>query len=148
MDPMRAALAQKRKMSSPPPDMDEGYEDQKQTPESGENGGLKQLVASLSDDQKNELMSLLKAETTDESADIAKGEPSQDERQAIDAQMAKDDAESAAEDKGEADESDDIAMSMLDHNSMNAQPGTQPRNLSERVKMSLASKLRSKGKIK
>ncbi len=67
--------------------------------------------------------------------------------------MSKGNKEADLEEQDEHDagmssnESDDIAKSMLDSRSTGANPITQPRNLGERMRMNLASKLKGKGKI-
>lgn len=105
---------------------------------------LKALVDSLSPDQKEELQGLL-AESAEGSEmgdgsnemQIPNGAPSSDERSKVQAKM---DGGSLSE-----DDSDDIAASMTDRRYANE--NTQPRNLGERMKMSLASKLKGKGKL-
>jgi len=103
---------------------------------------LKGLVSALSDDQKQELMGLLSGDESGGSdvSEIAKGAPSDQERSKIDAKMS--------EEPSEEDESDEIGMSMLSSADM-AQAGVErpSRSLGDRVRMNMASKLKSKGKL-
>jgi hypothetical protein len=117
---------------------------------------LHSFVASLSEGDKHQLKGILAKDGSagkNEMA-IAKGGASTEEQGKIADAMAKGNKESDLEEQDEKDsgmmsssDSDDIAKSLLDSRSMGANPITQPRNLSERVKMSLASKLKNKGKI-
>lgn len=109
-------------------------------------GGMSDLVQSLSDDQKRDLMQALVASSGSEGgtspSDIEKGQPSDEERSKIEAKMG-DEGPGVPE-----EESDDIAMSMLDSKSkMPGAENAQPRNLGERVKLGLAAKLKGKGKL-
>lgn len=103
------------------------------------------LVESLSSEQKQQLMELL-AQSTQEENEIDKGAPSSDEKQAINAQV-----QAQAGEQGESapsEESDEIAKSMLDRNSLEkAEAGVKPRGLGDRAKMYMAKKLKGKGKI-
>ena len=113
------------------------------------------FVAGLSEGDKHQLRGILakdgsagKTETA-----IAKGGSSTEEQGKIKEAMDKGNKESSLEETEEhdtgmsSDDSDSIAKSMLDSRSMGSDPITQPRNLSERMKMHVASKLKSKGKI-
>ncbi len=113
------------------------------------------FVASLSEGDKHQLKGILAKDSGagKNEQHIAKGGASTEEQGKISEAMAKGNQESDLEEKEENDngissnQSDDIAKSMLDSRSMGANPITQPRNLSERMKMHVASKLKSKGKI-
>lgn len=112
------------------------------------------FVASLSEGDKHQLKGILAKDGggKNEMA-IAKGGASTEEQGKIQEAMAKGNQESDLEEKQEHDtgmssnDSDDIAKSMLDSRSTGSNPITQPRNLGERMRMGLASKLKSKGKI-
>ncbi len=107
------------------------------------------LVASLSPDEKHSLKTILNSDKG--SQEIAKGGASTEEKGKIQAAMDEENSESALEEQNEqqpGQSSDDIALSMLDSRHTGANPPTEkPRNLGERMKMSLASKLKGKGKI-
>ncbi len=106
------------------------------------------LVAGLSDHEKTSLQQIL-AKDNGVSA-IEKGGASSEERGHIAEQMKKDDAMHAAEESEEHAEgidSDAIAKSMLDSRDMGSNPITEPRNLGERMRMSVSNKLKAKGKI-
>jgi hypothetical protein len=113
-----------------------------------QNQDLKALVASLSDDQKSQLMDMLSQDAGDETSasDIEKGAPSDEEHSKIAAKMADDSAEDDGDD--DSSEMDEIGKSMLSSSDIaQAGNGRQPRNLGERVRMNLAEKLKAKGKI-
>jgi hypothetical protein len=123
-----------------------------QAMESGDGKDLHGLVASLSDGEKQKLKSLLDGHKPN---GIEKGEPSSDERGKIaerakeeDAMHAMEDASAIHDDGDEGVDSDSIAASMIDHKAKSAiESGAKPRNLGERMKMGLAQKLKSKGKL-
>lgn len=102
---------------------------------------LHSLVASLSESEKHNLKSLLHADGAG-SEKIAQGAPSSEEQGHIQNAIAKEDGMNALEDEG----SDDIAKSMLDSRDT-AMPTHKPKNLGERMRMSLATNLKGKGKI-
>ncbi len=109
------------------------------------------LVASLDDGQKTKLKSIL-ASHGDKSTQIAKGGSSSEEDGKVKDAMDKENAETGLQEKQEQDlggaDSDDLAKSMLDTKHLNGStPSGPPRNLGERMKMSLAAKLKGKGKI-
>lgn len=110
---------------------------------------VKELLMSLGEDEKEELKMLLMAdEEKTPSNKVQMGEPSSEEKAKIDTMMAAEEMSDEAEDEMDgAVDSDEIAMGMLDSRFKNADPSMKPRNLSERVKMSMASKLKAKGKI-
>jgi len=113
------------------------------------------FVASLSDGDKHQLKSILAKDSTGGKNEqhIAKGGASTEEQGKIQDAMAKGNKEADLDENEEHDagisssQSDDIGKSMLDSRSMGANPITQPRNLGERMRMNLASKLKGKGKI-
>lgn len=112
------------------------------------------LVASLSHEEKGKLKQILSQDQNNKSMQIAKGGPSSEEDAAVSNKMAKENKMEQLEDTNEAgsagigeDESDDIAKSMLDSRHMRGMANEKPRNLGERMKQGLASKLKSKGKI-
>ena len=113
------------------------------------------FVASLSEGDKHQLKGILAKDggAGKNEQHIAKGGASTEEQGKIQEAMAKGNQESDLEEKEEHDggmsahDSDDIAKSMLDSRSMGSNPITQPRNLGERMRMNVASKLKSKGKI-
>lgn len=108
------------------------------------------FVAGLSEGDKHQLKSILANDATGGKNEqhIAKGGASTEEQSKIEGSMAEENKETGLEEEQEhgisGNQSDDIAKSMLDSRSANI---TQPRNLSERVKMSLSNKLKGKGKI-
>lgn len=103
-------------------------------------GDLKSLVSSLSDDQKMQLLGILMKDQGmgNTKVEIEKGGMGPGEE-----------AELADESDLEGDEQEseeDIAESMLSSaDKMRAAQGAKPRNLGERMKMNLASKLKKKG---
>lgn len=110
------------------------------------------FVASLSDGDKHQLKSILAKDGGGKNEQhIAKGGASTEEQGKIQDAIGKEnqnsDLEEAQEGKMSPNDSDDIAKSMLDSRSLGSNPITQPRNLGERMRMSLASKLKSKGKV-
>ncbi len=111
------------------------------------------LVKSLDEGQKSTLKTLLQADAADTSK-IAKGGPSTEEKGHIQDAITKENGtnqleESQEDSSGSAvHDSDDIAKSMLDSKHLGDNPPVgKPRNLGERMKMSLAAKLKGKGKI-
>lgn len=116
--------------------------------DSDSGGGMHDLVQSLSPEQKQELMQLLTKDAGSKGSDssqIAKGAPSDEERSKIEARMG-DENDGSVPDSD--DESDEIGMSMLS-SADKAQAGVErpSRSLGDRVRMNLASKLKSKGKL-
>ncbi len=110
---------------------------------------LHEFVAGLNDKEKGALKTILD-KSGNAAQEIAKGGPSSHEKQLI-SQEAQSENETndmeEAEHQQPGGDSDDLAMSMLDHNSKNVEPGQKPRNLGERMKFDLAAKLKSKGKL-
>ncbi len=105
------------------------------------------LVAGLDDGEKMKLKGILDSHM-DKSMQIAKGGSSSEEDGKVKAAMGKENQETSLEENEEHDGgSDDIAKSMLDSKHMGSSPVAPPRNLGERMKQSLASKLKGKGKI-
>ncbi len=113
------------------------------------------FVASLSEGDKHQLKGILAKDGSagKNEQHIAKGGASTEEQGKIQEAMSKGNKEADLEDADDhdssmsANDSDDIAKSMLDSRSTGANPITQPRNLGERMRMNLASKLKGKGKI-
>ena len=109
------------------------------------------MVASLNDTQKTKIKGILDSHM-DKSMQITKGGSSSEEDGHVKTAMDKENGETALEEKQEQDtgniDSDDLAKSMLDSKHLNGSaPATPPRNLGERMKMSLAAKLKGKGKL-
>jgi len=111
------------------------------------------IAASLNDGEKTKLKSILDSHL-DKSMAIAKGGSSSEEDGKVKSAMDKENKETDLEEQQEnssgsaVHDSDDIAKSMLDSKHLSDNPPTEkPRNLGERMKMSLAAKLKGKGKI-
>lgn len=122
--------------------------------EQGEQKDLHGFVAGLSHEDKGKLKQILAQHSSDKSMQIAKGGSSSEEDAKVSDAMAKEKQMEMLEDSNMAqspgigeDESDDIAKSMLDSRHMRGMATEKPRNLGDRMKQSLASKLKSKGKI-
>jgi hypothetical protein len=80
-------------------------------------------------------------ESEKETEGIDKGAPTPKERKII--------ASKAEQDMAEEEGSDEIAMSMLDRDSLRkAEQGMKPRGLGDRAKMAMAMKLKEKGVVK
>jgi len=123
------------------------------------------FVASLAPHEKTALKGILDNDSGSNSQAIAKGGASKEEQGKIAQASAKENAQNAAEENEDlesvgapihpgvpgqlsADEHDDIGKSMLDSAQLRGTaPNNKPRNLGERVKQSIASKLKAKGKI-
>lgn len=155
MDPMYSAIKKKRGLIGD--HQGSGHMSQHvsdDTNKSQDHGSkdLHGLVASLSDSEKHQLKGMLNSDNTQA---IMKGGPSSDEKGKIAQESSKQDRENDMEqmsdDHGNAVDpvdSDEIAKSMLDSRHMGSNaPTGKPRNLGERMKMGLASKLKAKGKI-
>ncbi len=107
---------------------------------------LHEIVANLNDNEKSQLKGILAK--SDNSMDIAKGGPTENEQQAV-SQRAEEETQHQDVDMGQPDgelDSDQIAKDMLDSKFSRGGP-TKPRNLHERVQMNMASNLKSKGKL-
>lgn len=105
---------------------------------------MKGLIESLDDSQKQELMMLLSNEAAQKNNDVEKGAPTSNEKQIIEKQAAEENQE------GELpmEQSDDIAMSMIDRDSLRkAESNVKPRGLGDRARMAMAQKLKGKGKL-
>lgn len=109
--------------------------------ESGGGVDMKSLVQALSPEQKSQLLSLLVGQGKSEGSGPT---PEKIEEGA----MGPGEAEEIEESLGEGHETEDeIAESFLaNSDKMRAEAGDKPRNLSERVKFGLATKLKNKGK--
>ncbi len=149
MNPMMAAIRKKKGMLGGDHES-MGHEAQHASdPHSGPKAGagLHEFVAGLNDQQKGELKTILD-KGSNGAQEIAKGGPSSHEKQMIGKEAAAENESNALEQaEHDPQDSDEIAMSMLDHNSKNAAPDQKPRNLGERMKFDLASKLKQKGKL-
>ncbi len=147
MDPMHAAI-RKRKSGGMLGDHQASHESVHA--DVGDGKDLHGLVAGLSDHEKGRLQEIL---SKDASQGIAQGNPSTEEKGKIAQASAEENQENALEESQEAsgqlppDESDEIAKSMLDSRNLRGTASDKPRNLGERMKMSLANKLKAKGKI-
>lgn len=140
MNPMQGAIKGKRMMGKEMPP-------EEAAPSQGEDQqlDLESLVAALTPEQKMELMGLLEQGGEQDPMAVEKGEPTAEERQKIEAQMADDDGGGADE---PSQDSDEIAMGMLDpRQQQGGGMDAKPRNLGERMRMGLANKLKAKGKI-
>jgi hypothetical protein len=148
MDSMLGAIKARRQGSQSAGMMDSGQESDMGGGEQAPGAEMQGLVAQLSPEQKTHLLELLVQEAKG-SEGVDKGEASGAERAEVAAQAAEDQESEADGSELSGDESDDIAMSMVDPRAKQMAEGQgQPRNLSERAKMSMASKLKSKGKLK
>lgn len=89
-----------------------------------------------------------KDEKNDKSEEIAKGKPSTEEHEKIQAKIMDDEdkKDGGIDEAQEGEDSDAIAMDMLDSRFKN-NPPSKPRNLHERAQMGMAKNLKSKGKI-
>lgn len=121
---------------------------------SGNGKDLHGLVASLSPHEKMSLQSILQKDSGMDGQAIAKGMPSKEEHAKIAQASAQESKENMLEESQETpqtelseDQSDDIGKSMLDSRHMRGMATDKPRNLGDRVKQSIASKLKAKGKI-
>lgn len=106
---------------------------------------LQMLVASLKPHEHEQLRQMLDQKPNTSQA-IAKGAASTEEQGKIAEQSAKENQENALHDM-DSSQSDDIGKSMLDSRNMHGPAPEKPRGLGDRVKQSIASKLKSKGKI-
>ncbi len=153
MNPMMAAIKKRKAgglaVEGDHQDMghDSAHSDDKQK-------DLHGLVASLSDGEKHKLKSILSNDSGDKSQAIAKGGPSSQEDAKVKSAIDDENNETALQEREEqapgapGHDSDDIALSMLDSRHLGGNPPEgKPRNLGERMKMSLAAKLKGKGKI-
>lgn len=163
MNPMADALKKKRMglvdMSAP-----EGHMDGSDEGHGGKD--LLGMVASLSEQERGKLKDILSAAGTGNEQGIAKGDPSSEEQMKIQQQVGLDKAKVQASDNSgaepgdeaaeaevnpdpahQSDQSDDIAKSMLDSKYNNGPITAPPRNLGERMKNAVATKLKGKGKL-
>lgn len=108
-----------------------------------ETSPMQMLVAKLSPEDKEELMSLLQAGQESTSAEaIEDGAPTSEEKGKIEAKIMADGGDEMGE-----DDSDDIQASMVDSRFKNAGDDIEPRNLGERAKLYAAKRLKAKGKM-
>lgn len=147
MDPMMSAMkarrgGQQQMQSNPGADMEMAEGGQPQGQQMGD------LVTMLSPEQKAELMELLAQDIqSSEQGDVSAGDPSMEEKGEMREKFSGQDGPD--EESAPSDQSDDIAMSMIDRNSlMKADAGAKPSGLGDRAKMYAAKKLQSKGKMK
>jgi hypothetical protein len=156
MNPMHAAIRKRLGHNSQPPEA--GHSGPRESagpdhaPEHAEGGAdLHGFVAGLSDQEKSKLKSIL---SSDQNAQkIAQGAPSSEEQGKI-AEAMEGESEmhglEASQDAGHGiseDESDEIGKSMLDSRHIRGMATEKPKNLGERAKQYIASKLKAKGKI-
>lgn len=154
MNPMMAAIKNRKSGSGDGLMGDHGATHSAQHVDEGQGKDLHGLVASLSPDEKQALKGILDKDNNSNGMDIHKGLPSKEEHAKIAQASAQENSVNALEDAegdpggnlGE-DKSDDIAKSMLDSRHMRGMATEKPRNLGERMKQSLAGKLKAKGKI-
>lgn len=112
--------------------------------EESEGSPMQALVAKLSPEDKEELLSLLQSDQGEESADkVERGAPTSDEKAKIAAKVEAD----GAEDEMQDDESDDIQASLVGTRFKNAGDDVEPRNLGERAQLYGAKRLKAKGKM-
>jgi hypothetical protein len=143
MNAMKDAIRAKRLGEEPKGLMSESLAVAKEEPEQ-EGKSLNDLVATLSDDDKKQLMLLLKQDMAPQGAkEIANGAPSSEEQMIVDEKATIEGAE------GDEDQTDEIGKSMLEtrFKNQNANSNQAPRNLGERVQMSIRDRLKGKGKI-
>ena len=147
MDAMHAALRAKRA------GMKTGglLHEQAETPdmEMKEEQGvdLKSLVASLSDEQKSELMEMLSGDEAETPAtEIEKGAASSEEKKGLRAKVAKDEA-MAAEDNEPTEETDEAMVNGDRVVMAKMNKGVPPKGLGERAKMAAVERLKAKGKV-
>lgn len=152
MNPMMAAIQKRKSGDGLMGDHSSAHASQHADVGSGKD--LHGLVASLSPHEKESLKGILDQDKGAGGMDISKGLPSKEEHAKIAQASAKENSENALEDAESASapelaegQSDDIAKSMLDSRHINGMATEKPRNLGERMKQSLASKLKAKGKI-
>lgn len=142
MNPMHDAIKKKRMGSE---DQSRGLMHDAEMAESSpapEKGmDLQALVESLNDEQKAELMGLLDSSNGDTSA-VMQGAPSQAERGKIAQRSVEEDSGGVGE-----EESDEIAMSMLDSRDKRGTASEKPSGLGARMRQGLAQKLKGKGKL-
>lgn len=120
----------------------------------GQGKDLHGLVASLSPHEKESLKVMLDKDSGADAMAIAKGAPSKEEHSKIAQASAQESKANALEEAQETpqaelaeDQSDEIGKSMLDSRHLRGMATEKPKNLGDRVKQSIASKLKSKGKI-
>ena len=110
------------------------------------------IAQSLNDGDKSKLHSILSTQLNGK-GNISKGDPSTEEQGKIASAAEEENQENKLQDQDggptiSADQSDEIGKSMLDSRHLGENPPTgKPRNLGERMKMSVMNKLKSKGKI-
>lgn len=151
MDAMYSAIKKKRGLIGDHQGsghMSQHVEDDTNKDDQGGGKDLHGLVASLSDSEKHQLKGIL---NTDNTQSIMKGGASSDEKGKIAQESSKQDQMNEMADQADpmqSADSDEIAKSMLDSRHMGSNaPTGKPRNLGERMKMGIASKLKAKGKI-
>lgn len=160
MNPMMAAIKKRKGYGSEPGDHSAGHTPQhtdvgapSDQPQDGA-GKLQAIVESLKPHEHEQLKSLLDQAKPDRSQQIAKGAPSTKEQGKIAEAASQENAQNAMEEHEDDGGSgvpehvhDEIGMSMLDSRHKNGMATEKPRNLGDRVKQGIASKLKAKGKI-
>lgn len=152
MNPMMAAIQKRKSGESLMGDHSASH--MSEHADVGAGKDLHGMVASLSPHEKEALRGILDKDKGAGGMDISKGLPSKEEHAKIAQASAKEDNQNMLEESQETpsaemseDQSDDIAKSMLDSRHMRGMATEKPRNLGERMKQHLASKLKAKGKI-
>lgn len=159
MDPMYAAI--KKRKSGGVTKMGD-HSDMAHPSEHAEGGDetshLHDFVSGLSEQEKHSLKGILEKDKAT-GQEIAKGGPSTDEKNAISGRIAEENPETDLAEKDEEDrgfegpghnpaiDSDAIGKSLLDSRYTGGNEMPHSRNLGERVKHSIATKLKAKGKI-
>lgn len=157
MKAMIAALKAKRGMGGGSGLMHEEAEAE-MAPSGKDAQAIQGLIEQLSPAQIEQLKAMLgggspDANSNDVSMGINKGNPSKQEQMKIAAAASEENEQNALEEANaptteiSEEQSDEIAKSMLDSRHMRGMATEKPRNLGERMKQSLASKLKMKGKI-
>ncbi len=148
MNPMMSAI--KNRMSK---GGGEGLMENDHAPshDAGNTKDLHGFVESLNDHDKMKLKSILNDSGKTAQA-IMTGAPSSEEKEQIAEQSDKDSqrqtlTEMSDVDQMPEDQSDEIGKSMLDSRHLRGMATEKPKNLGDRVKQSIASKLKAKGKI-
>lgn len=155
MNPMMAAIRKRKSGGGQSPAAGSDHEGQGHQAEHVDDQAaphgkdLHGLVASLSDNEKHQLKTILSSDSGKNTSEIEKGAPSSEEQGKIESAMSAENQTNALEEQDDKPsvQSDDIGKSMLDSRDTGRNPLEKPRNLGERMRMGIASKLKSKGKM-
>ncbi len=139
MDAMHSAVKAKRFSQQKPGLMEresEPAEPMEQPEQETQGSGMSELVAKLSPEQKQELMTLLGGEQSENhsSSSVERGAPTSEEKARIDEKM-----------KQPQEGDDSIDSVMVDSRDMNA-PERKPRGLGDRARLDAAKRLKAKGR--